>query len=76
MTAHTTPEKAQDTAFEIHCIRSGLLVTSHALESLNPGHGEDLPEGLRDYELYEGVCFLLDLLAFRMEGLYRRVNKE
>ena len=76
MTAHITRENPQDTAFEIHLIRSGLLVTIQALESLNPGHGEDLPEGLKDYELYEGVCFILDLLAFRMDGLYRRVNNE
>ena len=76
MTAHITQEKPQDTAFEIHLIRSGLLVTRWTLESLNPGYGEDLPEGLKDYELYEGVCFILDLLAFRMDGLYRSVNKE
>lgn len=76
MTARITPEKPQDPALEIHSIRSGLLVTTWTLETLNPGHGEDPPEGLKDYELYEGVCFILDLLAFRLDGLYRRINKE
>ena len=76
MTAHITPEAPHDTAFEIHCIRSGLLVTSWTLEALNTGHGAELPEGQRRYDLYEGSCYLLDLLAFRLDDLYRREKKE
>ena len=63
----------QKLAQEISLIRSGLLLTSWTIETINE---EVEPETTKQFELLEGTSFFLDLLVGRLTDIYRKLNAE
>lgn len=74
MTVPTHLKEKQEAIVELDFIRSSLLVTSWTMETMSRGNNP--PEGKRGSEFYEGVSFILDLLALRMSEVYRTLNPE
>jgi hypothetical protein len=64
----------QEVTREISSIRSGILLTAWTIEALNE---EAKPESRkREFELFEGTSFFLNLLAERLNDVYRKVHVE
>jgi hypothetical protein len=58
---------------EVSSIRSGILLTSWTIEAITEGSD---PESRKQFELFEGTCFFLNLLAERLNDVHRRVHVE
>ena len=66
-------KERQFLAQEVGSIRSGMLLIARTIEAINEG---DYPDNTRRFEIFEGMIFLIELLAEKLKDVYRRINVE
>lgn len=62
-------------AREVGRLRSGVLLSAWTVAALNEGANPPETASLR-FELYEGMSFVLELLASQLSEVYRKLNEE
>ncbi|MCG8686224.1 MAG: hypothetical protein MI892_15200 [Desulfobacterales bacterium] len=61
-------KERQFLAQEVGSIRSGMLLIARTIEAINEG---DYPDNTRRFEIFEGMIFLMDLLAEKLKDVYQ-----
>jgi hypothetical protein len=65
----------QDLAHEVGRLRSGCLLAAWAMMAMNEGVAPPETESLR-FEVYEGMGYVLEILARELGAVYGRLNEE